>query len=291
MTILPEPARFTKQEYRKFLADYPHVEAILASPFVSDEGEEIPLVKETRDEVLVYVGLISEEQKKALGNAALREMHTHFHKSGKTWIVLFVMGLAGLAIIGVIMWKLGILDSDKENGKITPTPTTITPTETPTVTPKPTPMPTLIPTFTPVTTPTSKPTLTPTPTIIPTITPTPTPMSTVTSLATPPPTPTAYIRQVVIKDVGGKMIPYGKGTFFIKPREEVTITVDIEGSSHDSLKVDYQTARGKIEASGKYVAPDMPGNTDVVTIKVSDITTGNIIIQKRVKIQIIDTSE
>ncbi len=328
MTILPEPIRFKPQEYDRFLRNYPHVEGALAEPFVSDEGEDIPLIKKAGNEVLIYVSLISDAQKKALGYAALRELHKHhaYTENKKKFALLKTSAVILLILIiwGTI-WKTGIggqaiqMIEDLLTSTPTPTPTTAstappipttrpikpapsaTPTRPPAILPTaaPTRRPTIPPTVTPTRPPAILPTATPTrrPTIPPTVTPTRPPAILPTAAPTrrptiPPtvtPTPFARIIQVVFKDAGGNFIPEVGGKFSVKPLENVNVDVELEKRPENvQVTIDYRPAYGEIVSSSTYIAPDKPGGRDLITIKVFNKTTNEMLTQTAAKIKIID---
>ena len=296
MTILPEPAHFKKSEYAKLLQEYPHVKNALAAPFINEDGEAIPLVKETEREVLVYIGLISKAQEEQLGWAALREIRKQLRKSGKTRKPLVFLGICLTSLIMIVVF----ITAGKDIIRIifpTPTPTlTVKPSPSPTPTPtvKPSPSPTPTPTVKPSPTPTVKPTPTPTVKPIPTSTPTPIPSPTVTPTPTIPPTATPIptsgplsIRKVTLRDENGLIVSLIEGKYSVKAREKIRLEIDVENPSNHKISMTYNAIKGKVEANGVYIAPDNPGEKDIVTIRAEDRDAGKII-QKPLNINIIE---
>jgi hypothetical protein len=278
MTILPEPAHFKRQDYNKFLQDYPHAKMVLASSYVSEEGEQIPLTKDIGDEVLVYVGLLSEEQKTSLGNAALKELNKHFAKTGTKarFALVFGLGVVSLSILaGLIWWAI---NGPPNGGEPTPTPSSSS-TAVPASTSKPTATPRRRPTSTPVY-------RLPTPTPIPTSTPIPTPTPAFT------PTPTVVfvprLTDVKLQDENGAFIPAIDGVYSLKPLETVTIWPELDNPSNLDVKIEYAPALGTINAN-TYIAPDRPGRRDMITLQVFDNTTGKKIFDTFITIKIIAT--
>ncbi|MBD3308035.1 hypothetical protein GF348_16755 [candidate division KSB3 bacterium] len=277
-TFLPEPARFTKQHYKKFLKTYPHVEAILNATFVH-EGQQYPLVEIEGQEVRIHVLMLSEEQQKALGIAAIRELRKHISRSqgSKIWMIA-----AGVVILVVAAIGIYQLTSGPENGgghgEETPTPAP-TPMSTATSTPRPSPVP-------PPT-----PAATPTPTLVPTATPTPT--TPPTAPPTPAPTAVPSIARVILRDQEGFIIHEdGNRTYWVKPGERITIQIDIAGPSADRVKIEYRAIRGDVQLadnnSAVYTASDKPESKDVVTLKILDTMTNKILDQYACKMQTLD---
>ena len=196
--ILPEPVRFSKQEYKRFLLTYPHAKAILEGEF-THEGERFPFVEQSDSEVKIYAAMLSEQQQRDLGLGALNELKRHRSASASTWKYAAIFGAAAIILLALFFAKDKFPLNGGENDP-TPSPTAIqtetptpasNPTRTPTPSPTPTEKPTATPTVRPTSTPkaTATPTKTPRPTVTPKVTPTKTPRPTVTPKVTPTKTP------------------------------------------------------------------------------------------------------
>ncbi|PID58513.1 hypothetical protein CSB45_02920 [candidate division KSB3 bacterium] len=271
MTILPEPVRFTSQEYERFLDNYPHVERALSDPFISEEGETIPLIKHVNEGVLIYLDLLSCEQEKELGAAALRELNKRLlsERNYHPKIHIAILGIT-LATMIAIGWRLFFLQDVREPPLATPT---AIPTPVHTSAP-PRPVPTLRPTFSPI--PTAKP--------IPTFT--PKPRSTPTVKATPKP---LYISGVYVQDANKNFVPELDGKYLVKPLEVLTLEVQLEHSEHREFSIEYTPMYGTLQAPSRYIAPNKPGEFDLIVVKVSDAESGLLLAQESVKIKIIDS--
>lgn len=262
MTILPEPAYFTSQEYKRFLREYPHAEVILASSYRTEEGENIPLAKKEGDNIFVYVGLLSEEQKRVLGDAALRELHKRFTKAEKKWApILSVVGIISIIVVLGILWKMGIIvppDGPPPTAFITPTPPL---SATPTIAL----------------------------TVPPTATPSPTPTSTPSPTATATPITKVHIEKVVLQDDRHAFILAVDDLYVLKPGDRVILDVQLNVSSRDNIKLEYNAAFGTIEANAVYIAPVKSGGRDLITVKAISRETGKLLAQRSIKIKIIST--
>lgn len=306
MTILPEPAHFKKHEYKKFLRDYPHVKDVLAEPFIDEDGKHIALVKETPGEILIYVGLISPEQRKKLGNAALRELERRLIRSRKKWpvitIVFVVILIAGAVILNSQQGKQfgkKILDrfnvSTPEITEETPTPSlTVTQAEVPVASPPATatiantPTPTAMPTATATVLATPRPS--PTPTAIPTATPTPRATATPTRIPTSVPTPRPpTIDHITLKDEKGLYIFVDDGKYFVRPGEKVTIEINEGKRLRPQYRIEFSGIQGKVQGDTTYIAPNKPATTDPVTIRIVDTTTGKTVAQTAIMIRTLST--
>lgn len=96
-----------------------------------------------------------------------------------------------------------------------------------------------------------------------------------------------HIRQVVIKDENGAAVPLVKGICFIKALEKVTIEVEVDNPSNRGFEIEYSATQGQTGTDTTYTAPNAPGSTDIVTIKVLDNNTKKTITQESIVIQII----
>ncbi len=96
-----------------------------------------------------------------------------------------------------------------------------------------------------------------------------------------------HIRQVIIKDVSGAAVPLVKGICFIKALEKVTIEIEVDNPSNRGFEIEYSATQGQTGTDTTYTAPDAPGSTDIVTIKVLDNNTKETITQESIVIQII----
>lgn len=295
MTILPEPTHFKKAEYEKFLKKYPSAGEIFSQPYVSGDGEEIALVKTFDHEVLVYGGLLSDEQKSALGQEAVEELQQRLQKPEKPWRLLVGLPFAALIVIGAAMflWQGGfhrmasLFETSPGPENVSSAPED--PGEAATSRPEPiataTPAPTMTPapTATPHTTPTATPRPTPSPTPVPTATPRPTP--------SPQATRVPALRQLTLTDSEGFLLRDVDGTYRVQPGGTILIEAIFDNLSRDAVTVTYTAYRGSIQAQGatdaRYTAPDAGGNKDVVTLKVIDAGTGSQLLQRAVKIQTI----
>lgn len=151
---------------------------------------------------------------------------------------------------------------------------------------QPTPMPTpvVIPTPTPTVAPTRTPT--PTPTIAPTRTPTPTP----TQMSTPTPTVTPIqnqprIRSVTITDAKGLYLWAGNdGKYHVKPGETLMIAVMVDNPSNLKYTIEYDP-KDHLQ-SEKYIAPNTPGNSEKITIK---LFTNALADTKAIELKVIET--
>lgn len=221
--ILPEPARFTRREYKRFIHAYPHVAGILQTPFTSEQGEVVPVLQESEKEVMIYVALLSDDQKEQIGTAGLRELKKHIHREHPfPWKIVGIGGILGMIIlIGfVITGGLKPLSDlfhpgqrassprqefpamTPDNNEDTPRPATeatAVPTESqqaaviPAATSTATQKPTTVPTRTPSPEPPA-----PTPTMTPRPQPTATPEPTATALPVPTATPIPTKTPVVL---------------------------------------------------------------------------------------------
>lgn len=302
MTILPEPAHFKKHEYKKFLRDYPHVKDVLAEPFIDEDGKHIALVKETPGEILIYVGLISPEQRKKLGNAALRELERRLIRSRKKWPVIAIIFAVILFAGGIFLtsqegkhFGKKILDrfnaSKSEITEGTPTPSlTVTQAERPIVSPTATATIANTPTPTATATVLATPTPSPTPTAIPTATPTPGATATPTRIPTSVPTPRPpTIDHIALKDEKGLYIFDDEGKYFVRPGEKVTIEINEGRRLRPQYRIEFSGIQGKFKNNTTYIAPNKPASTDPVTIRIVDTTTGKTVAQTAIMIRTLST--
>lgn len=100
--------------------------------------------------------------------------------------------------------------------------------------------------------------------------------------------PEIGIREVVLKDTSGTPVSLVKGAYSLDPGQKVTITVDIRNLPGDDLKITYLATRGQIGADATYIAPNAPGSRDIVTIRVVENNTKQIIYQEYIRITITD---
>ena len=96
------------------------------------------------------------------------------------------------------------------------------------------------------------------------------------------------IRKVVLKDASGTPVSLVKGAYPLKPGQKVTIMVDTGNLPGDDLKITYLAYRGQIGLDATYIAPNAPRSRDIVTIRVVENNTGEIIYQEYIKITITD---
>jgi len=327
--ILPKPIRFTPAQYDEFQKAFPHVDPIFNTPAVAEDGAVLPVLKREDDMVLIYVGLLSDEQRAQLGTAALQALRKHLYHPDKRripWLILTLVafGLIGAGVIfgGGLAKIKALLHVPAPTPASTPTPTVIpfvnmTPTATPTPTPSPsqegektpTPQPTVTPqpvamltatplSLTPTPSATPQPTATPSPTATPlrlTPTPTVTPRR-VTPTPQPPPTLTPVlqrevrIQDVILKSQSGAFIPLGPNDqYLLKPNEKVTLQIVLDNPANLDVTVEYVPINGKIEAHTTYIASNKPGSRDFVTVKVLDNRTGKTLAQLLITIKVIET--
>lgn len=98
------------------------------------------------------------------------------------------------------------------------------------------------------------------------------------------------IRQAVIKDSKGLTVSSLDQRFLLKPRERVTVEVDINNPGNRKFTTEYyQFIEDKTLSDATYIVPDMPGNTDMVIVRAVDSVTGEILDQHVLKIKIVDT--
>ena len=298
--ILPEPVRFSKQEYKRFLLTYPHAKAILEGEF-THEGERFPFVEQSDSEVKIYAAMLSEQQQRDLGLGALNELKRHRSASVSTWKYAAIFGAAAVALLALFFAKEKF-PLNREN-EPTPSPTTIqveTPTPSPTPTEKPTATPTVRPTSTPKAT--ATPTKTPKPTATPKVTPTKTPKPTATPKVTPtqtpsptatptirptntpkptaPPTPPKVsLQNIVFSSGNGGVIPLLNEKCLVKPGERIIVT--LKDGLEDDASVELSAAKGRVEGNA-YIAPDTPGTPVPLTIRIIWKRTGEQLASKAI---------
>lgn len=308
--ILPEPVRFSKQEYKRFLLTYPHAKAILEGEF-THEGERFPFVEQSDSEVKIYAAMLSEQQQRDLGLGALNELKRHRSASASIWKYAAILGAAAIVILALFFFAKrkfpfpnGIAPTPlptvilaetptpalapTKTPQPSPTPTdapTVTPTARPTDTPKPTVTPTVRPTNTPTPTDTPKPTATPTvqPTNTPKITPTPTqmpkPTATPIPTSTPPIPPKVSLQNIVFSSGNGGVIPLLNEKCLVKPGERIIVT--LKDGLEDDASVELSAAKGRVEGNA-YIAPDTPGTPVPLTIRIVWKRTGEQLASKAI---------
>lgn len=122
----------------------------------------------------------------------------------------------------------------------------------------------------------------PTPTPEPSPTPTPTPEP----IATPTPEVPTRIQQILLKTKDE--------TYYVAPGETVTLAVEISKPAQSQVKLECTAIRGIITIEDQqqifYTAPEKPGTKDIITIKVVDQETGDILVQKGMRINTIGSA-
>ncbi len=106
-------------------------------------------------------------------------------------------------------------------------------------------------------------------------------------LPTPTPLP-IHIRKVFLKEKDGIFIP---PTYLVKPGGFVIITVDMKNPSNRKVRVEHEAVFGTVEWHQQeliYIAPKEPGSGDIVTVKVVDQETNEIIDKEVFNIKISD---
>ncbi|GAK50389.1 hypothetical protein U14_01620 [Candidatus Moduliflexus flocculans] len=299
--ILPEPIRFSKQEYKRFLLTYPHAKAILDGEFVH-EGKRFPFVEQSENEVKIYAAMLSEQQQRDLGLGALNELKRHRSASASIWKYAAIFGATAVAVLALFFakgkWPLpdhieptpSPTVTHTETPMPTPTPTNTpqpspAPTEKPTETPNPTVTPIAHVTNTPPVTPTVRPTNTPKPTVMPspTNTPQPSPAPTEKPTATPIPTftpappPKVSLQNIVFSSGNGGVIPLFNEKCLVKPGERIIVT--LKDMPEGDASVELSATKGQI-AGNTYIAPDTPGITVPLTIRIVWKRTGEQLASK-----------
>jgi len=104
-----------------------------------------------------------------------------------------------------------------------------------------------------------------------------------------PETSEFHIYEVVIQGINGLPVPVVNETYIIKPRQTtiVTVTVDSKYYANQNFKIEYWAAEGKIGSDGTYIAPDLPGKKDMITIKMLNKDTGEMLDWKIIKIKLL----
>ncbi len=116
-------------------------------------------------------------------------------------------------------------------------------------------------------------------------TPAPAPESTP---ATQAPTPAILIKieGIIIKDEQGKIIKPQNATYYLKPREKVKIEVTTNRGVLDRNAIRYIPIKGKTGIDGTYVAPDKPGERDLITVEILDQNTETRMDYEVIKVEI-----
>jgi len=97
-----------------------------------------------------------------------------------------------------------------------------------------------------------------------------------------------HLRQVIMKDMQGLTIAPVNQRFLVRPRESVTLTVDIENPSNRPFRLEYESLLDDTAISdATYTVPNLPGNHDVVLVKAVDADTAEILDQEMIKIKIV----
>lgn len=296
--ILPEPVRFSKQEYKRFLLTYPHAKAILEGEF-THEGGRFPFVEQSDSEVKIYAAMLSEQQQRDLGLGALNELKRHRSAPASIWKYVAIFCAAAIALLA-IFWAKEKFPLNRGGYDPTPSPVSIqtetptpasnptktprpspTPTEKPTVKPTKTPKPTATPTASATNTPKVTPTQTPEPTATPKVTPTQTPKPTATPIptSTPPTPPKVSLQNIVFSSGNGGVIPLLNEKCLVKPGERIIVT--LKDGLEDDASVELSAAKGRVEGNA-YIAPDTPGTPVPLTIRIVWKRTGEQLASKAI---------
>ena len=110
------------------------------------------------------------------------------------------------------------------------------------------------------------------------------------SLPMATPTPVLFpvrIHRITMTNSRGQIIHSLDSTYHLKPNEKININIESEETDSVDVKFICQAIRGIIENNKQYIAPDIPGGRDIITIKAIDKRTGNMLIQNVIKVKII----
>lgn len=193
-------------------------------------------------------------------------------KTGAGIIYVAPSSITGTSAEAVV--TLTVHAEGEEDRQTSVTFTLKAPEPTPTPTPQPSPTPTPIPT--------------PSPTPIPTPTPEPSPTPTATPEPTATPTPDipTRIQQILLKTKDE--------TYYVAPGETVMLAVEISKPAQSKVKLESMAIRGIITIEDDlqilYTAPEKPGTKDIITIKVVDQETGDVLVQKGMRINTIGSA-
>jgi hypothetical protein len=120
-------------------------------------------------------------------------------------------------------------------------------------------------------------------------TPTPTPSPTPTPTPTPTPDIPTRIQQILLKTKDE--------TYYVAPGETVMLAVEISKPAQPAqskVKLESKAIRGIITIEDQkqifYTAPEKPGTKDIITIKVVDQETGDVLVQKGMRINTIGSA-
>jgi len=287
--ILPKPARFTKREYDALIKAHPHVEHVLMTAFVAEDGEQIEILKKIADpaEVLIYIGLLSDEQRQALGVEAVQAIQKQLHKSGKRGLqtkfrsLNLLLGLIGIGLLALLLMR-----NSETLQQWLPFPSSVS-----------TPTSAMLPIAATAEPQIIQPTATPSPlqtTPVPTSTPLQaTPIPTHAPSPVPPPLVIPLVRRIVFKDVRNQVLhPNREGRYAVKPGEQIAISVETEPPVLQAgWNLEYHASRGTINANGQYAVPNAPGTRDSIMIRLINPKTASSAIQKLVKVAIIETPQ
>lgn len=96
------------------------------------------------------------------------------------------------------------------------------------------------------------------------------------------------IRQILVKDAKGFFVnPTSNGKYYLKPGEQVKLDIKYEGGNLSSVTVDYLPKYGQMIGDTVYIAPNTPGGTDLIKVKVWNAKTGALLDMDVIEIQIV----
>jgi hypothetical protein len=101
-----------------------------------------------------------------------------------------------------------------------------------------------------------------------------------------------FASSIVIADETGNPIPLQEGSYVLQPRQRVNIKVtDSTTLFEQDVRFEYWPLQGRIESDSTYIAPANPGTPDIVSVKVIDTQTGQIVSEASIKINVIPSAQ
>jgi len=93
------------------------------------------------------------------------------------------------------------------------------------------------------------------------------------------------IRQIIIEDESGQVIPFVDGVLILEPLQRVVLKIEVENPSNYSFGIQLQTIAGNIEANAVYIAP-ITYRQDLLNLRAIESETDKVLTQTIISIDI-----